>query len=184
MVTKTNAAIEDLYHIPEHGKAELVKGEIVRQMPTGGRPGRAGLRIASRLMDYEQAVPNGRTLPDNTGYRVNLPNRESFSPDVSFYFGPHLDMRFIDGAPDFAVEIRSEGDYGSVMEAEMEEKRADYFAAGTRVVWDVGLLHEPIIRKFVTGDPVTPAAVYRRGETADAEPALPGWIFLVDDLFR
>lgn len=30
----------------------------------------------------------------------------------------------------------------------------------------------------------TISAVYRRGEQAEAEPALPGWSFVVDDLFE
>ena len=46
-------------------------------------------------------------------------------------------MRFIEGSPDFAAEVRSENDYGDDAELEMAEKRADYFAAGTQVVWDV-----------------------------------------------
>ena len=46
-------------------------------------------------------------------------------------------MRFVAGPPTFAVEVRSENDYGPSAEREMAAKRADYFEAGTRVVWDV-----------------------------------------------
>ena len=46
-------------------------------------------------------------------------------------------MRFIEGAPTFAVEVRSENDYGPAAEVALAEKREDYFAAGTTVVWDV-----------------------------------------------
>jgi len=35
------------------------------------------------------------------------------------------------------VGVRSENDYGLAAEGELATKRADYFAAGTRVVWDV-----------------------------------------------
>jgi hypothetical protein len=35
------------------------------------------------------------------------------------------------------VEVRSEGDYGPRAEQELARKRADYFEAGTRAVWDV-----------------------------------------------
>ena len=66
----------------------------------------------------------------------------------------------------------------------MAAKRADYFAAGTKVVWDVDLLGEDVVRKFVSPDAEKPAAVFRRGENADAEPAVPGWVMAVDDLFR
>jgi Uma2 family endonuclease len=77
---------------------------------------------------------------------------------------------------------RSEGDYGPKAEEAMAAKRADYFAAGTRVVWDVDLLCDDVVRVYRAGDPNQPT-VYRRGEMAEAEPAVPGWIMPVDDLF-
>ena len=92
-------------------------------------------------------------------------------------------MKFFQGAPTFAVEVRSAGDYGPAAEREMAAKRADYFAAGTLVVWDVDLLSADVVRMFRDGDSEQPAAVYRRGETAQAEPAVPGWTMPVDDLF-
>ena len=52
-------------------------------------------------------------------------------------------------------------------------KRADYFAAGTQVVWDVDLLSEEVVRVYRAGAPSTPT-IYRRGEVAEAEPAVPG----------
>ncbi len=92
-------------------------------------------------------------------------------------------MRFFEGAPVFAVEVRSEGDYGPRAEADIAEKRADYFAAGTLVVWDVDLLADDVVRVYRSTDPEHPT-VYRRGETAEAEPAVPGWSMAVDDLFE
>jgi Uma2 family endonuclease len=91
-------------------------------------------------------------------------------------------MKFYDGAPVFAVEVRSENDYGPQAEREMAAKRADYFACGTLVVWDVDLLGADVIRVFRATDPDNPV-VYRRGDVAEAEPAVPGWTFRVDDLF-
>jgi Uma2 family endonuclease len=91
-------------------------------------------------------------------------------------------MRFYQGAPVFAVEVRSEGDYGPQAEQELADKRADYFAAGTLVVWDVDLLSTDVIRVYRATDPDHPA-IYRRGEIAEAEPAVPGWSMPVDDLF-
>ncbi|MBI2219316.1 MAG: Uma2 family endonuclease [Candidatus Rokubacteria bacterium] len=109
-------------------------------------------------------------------------HRESFSPDVAFYVGPDPGMRFFEGAPVFAAEVRSEGDYGPVAERAIAEKRRDYFAAGTTVVWDVDLLAVEVVRIYRATSPDTPT-VYRRGEVAEAEPAVPGWRMPVDDLF-
>jgi hypothetical protein len=68
-------------------------------------------------------------------------------------------------------------------EMRMAQKRADYFAAGTLVIWDVDLLGPDVVRCFRADDPDKPS-VFRRGETADAEPALPGWRFPVEGLFE
>jgi Uma2 family endonuclease len=180
MSTKTRATIEDLYKV--EGKAELVNGEIVCVAPTGRMPGRAAGRIYRRLDDHERAVGGGAAFPDNVGFVVNLPHRESFSPDAAWYVGPDTGMRFCEGAPVFVVEVRSENDYGPAAEQAMREKRADYFACGTLVVWDVDLLSPDVIKSYKASDPEHPV-IFRRGEIADAEPAVPGWRMAVDELF-
>ncbi len=87
MSIKTEATIEDLYRVPEDGKAELVNGELVLMAATGFLPGRAGGEIYASLRDYERRTRSGYALPDNVGFLVNLPNRRSFSPDAAFYTG-------------------------------------------------------------------------------------------------
>jgi Uma2 family endonuclease len=102
--------------------------------------------------------------------------------DVAYHIGPRAGMRFAAGDPVFAVEVRSETDYGPAAERDMQAKRADYFACGTLVVWDVDLLSPDVIRVYRASDPDNPT-LYRRGEIAEAEPAVPGWRMPVDDLF-
>lgn len=91
-------------------------------------------------------------------------------------------MKFLQGAPIFAVEVRSENDYGNKAEKAIAEKRTDYFAAGTEIVWDVDLLSEDVIKCYNRENPNQPR-IFRRGEIADAEPALPNWKMAVDELF-
>jgi Uma2 family endonuclease len=178
---KTRATIEELYKV--EGKAELVRGEIVRMSPTGRRPGRVDLRIAASLLHHEEHAGGGIAFPDNVGFLVNLPHRESFSPDAAWYTGPDTGMRFCQGAPVFAVEIRSQYDYDLAAERVMQDKRTDYFACGTLVVWDVDLVNEEVIKSYKASDPAHPVA-FRRGDIADAEPAVPGWQMAVNDLFE
>ncbi|HKF56579.1 MAG TPA: Uma2 family endonuclease [Blastocatellia bacterium] len=182
MTTKARSTIEDLYHIPEDGKAELVNGEIICIPPTGELPGRAGGSVYVSLRAYEGKAP-GRASPDNVGFRVYLPNRESFSPDTARYIVPSAGMKFLEGAPLFAVEIRSDGDYGPTAERRIAEKRKDYFAAGTLVVWDVDLNSPEAVRSYGAANPDSPK-VFRQNEMADAEPAVPGWRFAVNELFK
>ena len=180
MTIKTRDLMEKLFEVP--GKAEIVNGEIVLMPPTGADPGFAGDEIFASLREYSRRTKTGRAIGDNKAFRVHLPNRGSFSPDAAYYFGPKPRMKFYEGAPVFAAEVRSEGDYGPAADRAIAAKRADYFAAGTLVVWDVDLLAIDAIRVYRASDPQTPT-IYRRGDLAEAEPAVPGWRMPVDELF-
>jgi Uma2 family endonuclease len=90
-----------------------------------------------------------------------------------------LDRR---SAPGFEERsFRSENDYGNAAEAALSAQRADYFAAGTLMVWDV----DPVARRVTVyrGGPDAAAVVYVSGQEAEAEPAIPGWRMAVDDIF-
>jgi Uma2 family endonuclease len=176
----TDRLVAELYKV--EGKAEIVDGRIVRMSPTGDRPNWAAGEIFVSLRAYAKAH-GGKAYTDSIAFLVRLPNRKSFSPDAAYYTGPRAGMKFLPQAPDFAAEVRSEGDYGPRAEREMSKKRDDYFAAGTRVVWDVDLESDDVVRVYRATSPETPT-VYRRGELAEAEPAVPGWTMRVDELFE
>jgi Uma2 family endonuclease len=181
MTTRHKATVEDLYRIP--GKAELVNGKLVLMEPSGDFHGSASGAIHASLRDYQRRTKTGRAYPDGVGFLVELPNRDSFSPDAAYYVGPRSGEKFLPGAPIFAAEVRSANGYGPAAEREMAAKRADYFAAGTLVVWDVALRGPDIVRVYRANSPNTPT-VYRRGDLAEAEPAVPGWRMPVDELFE
>lgn len=169
------ATLDDLYRT--EGKAELIGGRIIHYMATGVRPSEVASNIYVSLRACCRQTGKGRAFNDNLGYAIpELPSgRESFSPDASYFDGPlpaNL-MRFVEGAPTLAVEVRSENDYFPAAESEIAAKRADYFAAGTLVVWDVDPLAETITC-YRAATPTQPV-IFRRGDSADAEPAVPGW---------
>src|SRR5262245_27865 len=180
----TRATFDDLMRT--EGKAELINGRIVRYMATGILPNRVAKRILLRLDPYVQTLGVGETFTDNLGYAIDPPlpsGRQSFSPDVSYFVGPFPsdEMKFADGPPTFAVEVRSDGDYGPSKDREYADKRKDYFFAGTQAVWDV----DPVTKTVTVyrhDDPLTPT-VSRVGDVADAEPAVPGWRVPVAELF-
>jgi Uma2 family endonuclease len=179
MRSTKEATIDDLYRV--RGKAEIVQGRLVRMTPAGGLHGYAVGAVYRSLHAHACRTKRGHALPDNVGFIVDLPGRRSFCPDAAFHVGP-LSAGFIDGAPVFAVEVRSKGEYGPKAEARMAAKRAEYFAAGTLVVWDVDLLRHRVVRVYRASEPAAPT-VYRPGEVAEAEPAVPGWSMPVDELF-
>jgi Uma2 family endonuclease len=183
MGSKRAATVADLYLVPDDRKAELVGGELVMMSPTGDLPSSAAGEIFVALRDYARRTGAGRAYTDNAAFLVRLPHRRSFSPDAAFYAGPRTRGRFLEGAPLVAVEVRSEHDYGPAAERAMAAKRADYFAAETLVVWDVDVLAAERVLVYRASSPRRPTE-YRRGETAAAEPALPGWGLAVDALFE
>src|SRR5215210_567828 len=163
-VTTTPATLDDLYREP--GKAELIGGRIVHFMAAGYRPSLVAFEIAVSLRAYARGIGQGVAFADNMGFAVpELPSgRESFSPDAAYYTGPRPKnlMRFVEGPPTFAAEVRSENDYGDAAEAKMAAKRADYFQAGTLVVWDV----DPVAECVHVYRAALPAALttYGRGQ--------------------
>lgn len=163
------------------GKAEIVDGSIILQMPTGKEPGLAALQIVIALHLYARLVQHGGAIGDNVSFRADLPHRKSFSPDAA-YVDEERDgsMRGIQSAPVFAVEVRSENDYGPRMEIAIADKIADYFAAGTLAVWDVDLLSENVVTLHT---PDNAPQIFRRGDIAGAGAALPGWTMPVDEIF-
>lgn len=184
---QTRATVDDLHNAPEDGKAELVNGELVLMPATGARPGRAAGRIFLSLMAHEAERGGGFAFGDSVGFLVSLPQRESFSPDAAWYVGPAdvtEAMEFLPDAPAFAVEVRSKNDYGPSAERAIVDKVRDYFAAGTRVVWDVDTLGTDAVRVYRAPLADAPHAIYRRGEIAEADPAVAGWRMPVDDLFQ
>ena len=179
---RRRATIDDLMGV--EGKAELINGEVVRLMGSGHLPAIIALNVAIMLRAFAR-VAGGKAYADGLIFACpELPSgRESFAPDASYHTGPFPanGMDAIPAAPTFAVEVRSKSDYGPAAEREMAAKRADYFAAGTLAVWDV----DPVAGTVTCHRHTAPAAgvVFGAGDTADAEPAVPGWRVPVADGF-
>lgn len=182
-VAPKRATLADLMRA--EGKAELINGEVVRFMATGHLPNVVAGRIFRRLADYADTAGRGVVYTDNVGFAVPelMSGRESFSPDASYFTGqtPADPMKFVEGAPDFAIEVRSDCDYGPAGERAMAAKRADYFEAGTLVVWDVDPLAK-LVHRYRPNEPAP--TTFGPGTEADAEPAVPGWRLSVDWLMR
>ena len=176
---KTDELFAQLMKI--EGKAEIVSGRIVHQMPTGKEPGFGALRIVIAIDRYAFQTRVGRAVGDNVIFRVDLPDRQSFSPDAAYTLEARDgSMGAIGSAPIFAVEVRSENDYGPKAERAIAAKIREYFAAGTLAVWDVDLLSENVVALHLPGQA---PQFFRRGETAHAGDALPDWTMEVDEIF-
>ena len=184
MVANLEATIDDLYALPSEQKAEIVNGEIVLMSPSGAAPSYAAAEIFASLREYARRTKSGLAVGDNAAFIVdNLSNRKSFSPNAAFYVGEWTGMKFFRGAPMFAGEVRGERDYGPAVEEMIAKKRYDYLNAGTQAVWDVNLLSDDVVKLYSIYYEHDVPSIFRRGDTAHAEPGVRGWSMPVDDLF-
>ena len=176
---KTEQLFDQLMRID--GKAEIINGSIVHQMPTGKEPGFGALQIVMSLHLHARQTGIGRAVGDNVIFRVDLPNRKSFSPDAAYTLEARDgSMGAINSTPVFAVEVRSENDYGPSAERAIVAKIEEYFAAGTLAVWDVDLQSADVVTLHL---PEQAPQIFRRGDSSHAGAALPGWTMEVDEIF-
>lgn len=104
------------------------------------------------------------------------------SPDVSFWSWGRLpgnrlqDVPLADDSPDLVVEVLSDSNTAP----EMAEKREEYFATGTKLVWEVDRQLRSIC---VYSNASGPPRVLRVGDAVDGGGVLPGFTLTLAELF-
>jgi Uma2 family endonuclease len=111
---------------------------------------------------------------------IRLVGRQLGLPDVSYFPWTQIPPGFMDArvgtvSPALAVEVLSD----SNTRAEMERKRREYFASGTRLVWIVDPRTETVA---VYTDP-TVHTTLTSTDTLDGGAVLPGFAVPVTELF-
>ena len=170
---------EELFQYPDPKHYELVRGVPRVCEPPGGLHGRIAARIVSRLDAHVERHGLGTVLVE-AGYVLRRGPDTVRGPDVSFVslarLAPdRIPEQFIPGAPDLAVEILSLSSRWS----EVEERIADYFPAGSRMVWVVDAVGRRAIVRYSNRPPRTLVA----GDTLDGEDVVPGFTLPVAGLF-
>jgi len=103
------------------------------------------------------------------------------APDVSFVRRDQrpdglLERGYADGGPALAVEVFSPGN----TRREMEEKRAEYHASGTGLVWIV----YPETRTIEVSTSADRVVTLAAEDDLAGEPVLPGFVVKVGDIFN
>lgn len=177
-------AAEFLAHPAARGPSELVRGQIRMMTPASGRHGVVTMTIVGLLWSHVRPRRLGQCFADNTGFQLAIPGERGDTvraPDVAFVRAERMPRGgvtggWMQGAPDLAVEVLSPSESIATTAA----KLADYFAAGTALVWVV----DPDAR---TVDVYVGNATHRRlhpGDTLDGAPVLPDFACPVDELFE
>lgn len=171
---------DDLLALPDNGeKYELVRGELRVMAPAGFEHGRVGLRFGARLLMFVEAHGLGVVVGPDTGFLLSKNPDVIRSPDVGFVTSARVPtqptQKFFPGAPDLAVEFLSPSDTAM----EIEERLADYFSAGTQLVWVIN----PRTRTASVYRPNQPVLRLIANDALTAPDLLPGFECKVGDLF-
>ena len=103
-------------------------------------------------------------------------------PDVSFHAWKHFPNRllpagaFVEQAPDLAVEILSPTNTAR----EMDRKRSEYFAGGSRLAWQV----YPPTRRVRVYTAIDTFVELGEEDTLDGGPVLPGFTLSIRRWFE
>jgi Uma2 family endonuclease len=157
---------------------ELVRGKLIRMPPPGSCHGRTVARVTIRLGHFIETHNLG-TILNESGYHLEWGPDTVRAPDVSFISAERLPPdEFPHGyptlAPDLAVEVLSPSERPGAR----REKMQDYFAAGTRLVWEIDPGQRTITVYRSVHDGTTLAAA---AELTGAE-VLPGFVCRVAEL--
>lgn len=122
--------------IPDR-QVELVRGRLVVRAPPSTRHGVVAGRLAFLIHAHVEKRGLGLVCPQDTGFQIGQDPDTVRAPDVAFVTSEQARLIPPQGyaafAPALVVEVVSPGDRFS----ELEEKVADWLAAGSRLVWVV-----------------------------------------------
>ena len=162
-------------------KTELYDGMIVVHEPEAFQSADVGATILILLGSYVRNHRLGRVLGEGGSYIMKRGPDTVYVPDVSFIANervPYASARrkFVDGAPDLAVEVMSPSDRFSVI-----RRKADfYIATGTQIVWIVRPDERDIIVRHAGSDVV---AILTEDDILDGEHIVPGFSCRVAEVF-
>ena len=147
-------------------------GAIELMPPTYSDTGAKELDIGADLKIWARADGTGIAFGSNAGF--TLPNGAMRSPDASWILRarlgaltPEEKRGFSSICPDFVVELRSDSDRLSVLQAKMDE----YIANGARLGW----LLDPLQRQAHIYRPNTQPEILDNPDSLSADPELPGF---------
>jgi len=157
---------------------ELRNGVLVAK-PAGWYESRLAAVLISRLDTFAKNHDLGFVLAPDAPIRVGP--GQILLPDISFFSWGRFPNRILPAGailgltPDLAVEIKSP----SNTKAEMEFKRAEYFAGGAALVWEVDAAHRTAL---VFTSPAH-GNVVSESESLDGGSVLPGFALRLAEWF-
>jgi Uma2 family endonuclease len=124
---------DELEHLPEYERFELVKGRLVPMSPVSPLHALIVPRVIMILGRFLDDHPVGVILAD-CGFKLESDPDTVRGPDIAFIrqdrFASLYREGFVHGTPDLVIEVLSPADRSG----EMREKLDDYFRVGVPIV--------------------------------------------------
>lgn len=170
---------EELAAMSGMESVELVRGEIVYQMPTSHLHGRIEALIAVLLGIYLRANPIGSLLTGEAGVYTRRNPDTVRGVDVAVISNERLQQisstSYLDIAPELIVEVMSPKDTWS----EVNEKLVEYFEIGVQLVWVIDPRRK-LAHVYRSPENV---AILRIGDVLTGEDILPGLEIPLSEIF-
>ena len=171
---------EELFQMPDLGRCELVRGDLIRMTPAGFKHGLIVINISSLLDNFVKSHNLGKITGAETGFHIQRDPDTVRAPDVAFIRMDRLPEEppqgYFDGPPDLAVEVLSPNDRAS----EVQKKIRDWLNAGCCAVWIV----DPETKSVTIYKSTHDIAVLNAADMLTDEQLLPGISALVSEIFE
>lgn len=163
---------DDLFGLPGDARFELVEGEL-RPMPppAGDEHGSTTFDLGFEVGLFVRNANLGRCWTAETGFLIARDPDTVLAPDFAFVARERLPgppgKKYVPVVPDLVLETRSPSD----TRREVEDKVAQWLAAGVRMVWELDLK----ARVLTVHRPGAEPRALGAGDTLDGADVLPGF---------
>lgn len=171
---------DELLALPEEKFWQLIDGNLIKMSPAGAEHGEICSRLLITVGLFVRRRKLGRVYDSSTGFRLDAEN--CFSADVSVVKTDRVASvlpnpeKYVQGAPDFAIEVISPRNTIK----EIERKIELFFKFGTTVIWFV-MPRKRIARLYIGATEYTTLDLEG---TLSAAPVLPGLTIPVREVFE
>jgi len=171
---------EELFWMPDDGRRlELLKGELRKMPPAGGRHGCRAMRLGIRLGGYVLDNQLGEVFAAETGFTIAREPDTVRAPDVAFVSQNRLPDpipdKYLELAPDLVVEVVSPND----TRREVRDKVNEWLDAGVRIVWVVDTKKKTVIEHPAEGQ----VRVFKESDILNGGGVVPGFSLPVREIF-
>jgi Uma2 family endonuclease len=181
----TPEQFEQLAYAEQLARMELTKdGELIVMSPTGGEAGRKNFNLYLDLGNWNRQTKLGEAFDSSTIFV--LPNGARRSPDVSWIRLERwntLTLKEKEGfppiAPDFVIELVSQGDLKNQRYEDLQAKMREYLDNGVKLGW----LIEPEAKTVEIYRFGQQLEILNNPQTLSGENVLPGLIVDLSEIF-